>query len=212
MKLRLDNRRRKRSAHVQLCPVGPEPRWWQLWPDHRGSGLSVALRDITSADNRRDRAFSELARPQTNLFIGRLRRVGQNGFNAAFERWTGWSCMKSTGQVAGPFPAMHGEGSDHGGHAFPCRTKSGFKPVRLMFLIQDAQKVSTTGSLWTSRPLMVCGWRKLEGFLAVRWIYEQPPAAENACAMCQHKRALAAPRQETAVEVLQDGFVLYDAE
>lgn len=190
-------------------------RWLQISAAARqggaaDSGYVFVIRDITDARAQRHEIerLSEVARRTTNLVIvsdpqGRVQWV-----NAAFEQRSGWSLAEIQGQTPGSF--LQSDKSDKRtirriGAALRKRT-----PVSAQIL-----NVSRLGEeYWVSldiQPLWDAKGRH-QGFMAVQSdITERRMQAEQ----LQATTALAIKARQrlvSAVEALQDGFAIYDAD
>ena len=207
----LDNGAKTVSHTFSLALLGPEPRWWQLSASIiADQGYLFALRDITEAREQTAEIerLSEIARRTTNLVIVTDAKGRTEWVNAAFERLTGWSLHEIHGQVPGHF--LQCDATDQTTVSRIRAALNQGQPVQADILNQTRKGQHYWASM-DIQPLHGAAG-EIEGFLAVQVdITEQRQQAET-LRDAAAQAALARATLETAVEVLQDGFVLYDAD
>jgi PAS domain S-box-containing protein len=199
------------SHTFRLALLSPEERWWQMTGTAMGlHGYIFALRDITevreqSAEIER---LSDIARRTTNLVVVTDAKRRIEWVNAAFERTTGWTLDEVRGKSPGSF--LHCDETDPETVArFRAALNAG-KPVQGEILNQ-----SRTGErYWLSIDIQPVhdDTGNLDGFLAVQVDITEQRRQSDALREAAHEAALARATLETAVEALQDGFVLYDSD
>lgn len=199
------------SHTFKLALLGPEERWWQMTGSAMGDeGFIFALRDITeireqSAEIER---LSQIARRTTNLVVvtDAARRI--EWVNAAFERTTGWSLAEVRGKSPSGF--LHCDETDpETVQRFRAALNAGL-PVQGEILNR-----SRSGEMyWLSIDIQPVhdASGTLEGFMAVEVDITEQRRQADAQRQAADAAATARATLETAVEALQDGFVLYDAD
>jgi PAS domain S-box-containing protein len=207
----LDAGARSISHNFRLALLGPEERWWQVIGTAQGDyGYILALRDITELREQSSEIerLSKIARRTTNLVVVTDARRRIEWVNAAFERTTGWTLDEVRGKNPGQF--LHCDATDPETVArFRTALDAGL-PVQDKILNQ-----SRTGErYWLSIDIQPehdeAG--NLQGFLAVQTDITEQRRQADALREAAQEAALARATLETAVEALQDGFVLYDSQ
>lgn len=185
--------------------------WWQLTASTiRDQGYVLALRDITEAREKAAEVerLSEIARRTTNLVVVTDARRRIEWVNEAFERTTGWTLNDVRGKNPGRI--LQGPNTDPATVEKMRKALDRGEAVQVEVLNQsrDGQEY------WLSidiQPLQDEAGG-IQGFLAVEVdITEQREQAES-LRKAARDAALARANLEKAVEALQDGFVLYDAD
>ncbi len=199
------------SHTFRLALLGPEERWWQMTGSAMGDEAFIfALRDITEIreQNAEIERLSNIARRTTNLVVvtDAARRI--EWVNAAFERTTGWTLDEVRGQSPARF--LHCEETDpETVLRFRAALDAGL-PVQGEILNR-----SRTGEMyWLSIDIQPVhdASGALEGFMAVEVDITEQRRQADAQRRAADEAAIARAMLETAVEALQDGFVLYDAD
>ena len=207
----LDSGAKTVSHTFRMALLDPTPRWWQLSASSiADQGYLFALRDITEARERTAEIerLSEIARRTTNLVVVTDAHGQIEWVNAAFERLTGWSLDEIRGQVPGHL--LQCAQTDQATVQLIRAALDQGQPVQAEILNQTRHGQQYWASL-DIQPLHDAAGA-IEGFLAVQVdITEQRQQAETLRAAAA-QAALARATLETAVEVLQDGFVLFDAD
>ncbi len=200
------------ASHTFYLPlVEPLTGWWQLSASAIGDqGYLLALRDITEA---REKAaeierLSEIARRTTNLVIVTDANRRIEWVNTAFERTTGWTLEDVKGRNPGKL--LQSDRTDPKTVTQLRDALDRAAPVQVEILNKSRQG----REYWLSidiQPLHDDDGG-LQGFFAVEVdITDQRQQAES-LREAAGEAALARANLEQAVEALQDGFVLYDAD
>ena len=207
----LDRGAKTVSHTITMALLDPTPRWWQLSASSiADQGYLFVLRDITEARERTTEIerLSEIARRTTNLVVVTDARGRIDWVNAAFEKLTGWALDEIRGQVPGSFLQCAATDPDTVSRIRAALDQG--QPVQADILNQTRSGQHYWASL-DIQPLHD-DTGAIAGFLAVQVdITQQRQQAETLRAAAA-QAALARATLETAVEVLQDGFVLYDAD
>lgn len=199
------------SHTFKLALLGPEERWWQMTGSAMGDeGFIFALRDITEIREQgaEIERLSQIARRTTNLVVvtDAARRI--EWVNAAFERTTGWSLAEVRGKSPSGF--LHCDETDpETVQRFRAALNAGL-PVQGEILNR-----SRSGEMyWLSIDIQPVhdASGTLEGFMAVEVDITEQRRQADAQRQAADAAATARATLETAVEALQDGFVLYDAD
>ena len=185
--------------------------WWQMIASKIGDqGYLLALRDITEEQEKAAEIerLSEIARRTTNLVVVTDANRRIQWVNTAFERTTGWNLNDVKGKNPGKL--LQSERTDPETIAKLRHALDRAEPVQVEIL----NRSRTSREYWLSidiQPLHDDDGA-LQGFLAVEVdITEQRQQAES-LRRAAGEAALARANLEQAVEALQDGFVLYDAD
>lgn len=207
----LDAGARSISHEFRLALLGPEERWWQVIGTAQGdSGYILALRDITElrAQSAEIERLSKLARRTTNLVVVTDAKRRIEWVNAAFEKTTGWTLEEVRGRNPGAF--LQCEDTDPETLArFRAALDAG-EAVQGEILNQ-----SRTGErYWLSIDIQPVQDEEgnLDGFMAVQVDITEQKQQADALRRAAQEAATARAMLETAVEALQDGFVLYDSD
>ncbi len=199
------------SHTFELNLVEPLVGWWQVTASAIGDqGYVLALRDITEA---REKAaeierLSEIARRTTNLVVVTDAKRRIEWVNEAFERTTGWTLKDVKGK--NPGWVLQGPNTDPATVDTMRTALNRGEPVQVEVLNRSRQG----REYWLSIDIQPLHDNAggLQGFLAVEVdITEQREQAES-LRKAARDAALARANLEKAVEALQDGFVLYDAD
>lgn len=190
---------------------GMPTRWWQLTASLIGDqGYVLALRDITEAREKSNEIerLSEIARRTTNLVVVTDVKRRIEWVNDAFVRTTGWTLEEVKGKTPGSILQFNEtdpdtilklrEALDKG---LPVQTEilNRSKDGREYWLSIDIQPLKDEDGT-------------LQGFMAVESdITERRQQAES-LRKAAAEAAAARANLEKAVESLEDGFVLYDAD
>ena len=209
--LELDAGARTVSHVFQLALLGPEPRWWQMTGTAMGAhGYIFALRDITEMRERSAEIerLSDIARRTTNLVVVTDAQRRIEWVNAAFERVTGWTLAEVRGRNPGHF--LHCPETDQATVSRIRAALDAGEAVQGEILNQKR----TGERYWLSIDIQPVHDEtgKLDGFLAVQVDITEQRAQADALRDAARDAALARATLETAVEALQDGFVLYDSD
>lgn len=207
----LDAGGRATTRNFPFAIPGSPRRWWQLSASLEGrQGYLFALRDITEAREQTAEIerLSEIARRTTNLVVvtGPDRRI--DWVNAAFERTTGWTMDEVRGRKASDF--LQCEKTDPETVLRLRRALDAGKPV----LDEILNRSKTGRDYWVALDIqpLVDPAGMLHGFMAVETDVTERREQADALRRMAEDAAAARATLIAAVEALQDGFVLYDAE
>ncbi len=207
----LDARRGVVNREFRYALGGDHDRCWQLSASPiADTGYLFVLRDVTAAraQTAEIERLSEIVRRTTNLVVvtDAARRI--EWVNAAFERTTGWRLDEVRGWNVGEF--LQGDDTDPATVARMRAALDAGQAVQgeLLNRARDGR------AYWVAidiQPLRD-GAGQLQGFMAV----ETDVTERHLQAEAQRRAADAAARAratlEAAVDALQDGFVLFDAD
>lgn len=195
----------------EMSWAAPVKGWWQVSASSiSGQGYVLAMRDITEA---REKAaeierLSEIARRTTNLVVVSDAKRRIEWVNDAFERTTGWTLEEVKGKNPGRL--LQSPNTDPETVAKMRNALDRGKPVQVEVLNRSRHG----REYWLSidiQPLKDADG-EVEGFLAVEVdVTDQRNQAES-LRQAAGEAALARANLEKAVEALQDGFALYDAD
>lgn len=197
------------SEDFQFAIQPGKPRWWQLSASAVGSqGYLFVLRDITDARAQvaEISRLSEIVRRTTNLVVVTDAQRRIEWVNSAFEAVTGWSLDEVRGQIPGSF--LQDEATDpatvqrlrealDAGEAVQAEILNRARDGREYWVALDVQPLRDENG-------------NLQGFVAVETDVTENRRHAEALREAAEAAANARATLETAVETLQDGFVLYD--
>ena len=191
--------------------MGDWVRTWQLSASAIGDqGFLFVLRDVTEARAQiaEIQRLSEVARRTTNLVVVTDAERRIEWVNAAFEATTGWTLDEVRGRNSGQF--LQSEATDPETVARLRKALNNGESVQAEIL----NRSRNGRDYWVAldiQPLRDASG-KLQGYMAVE--ADVTASRQQAEALRQAADAAATARAilETAVEALQDGFVLYDAQ
>lgn len=191
--------------------IGNDERMWQLSASRIGDqGYLFVMRDVTEArmQNAEIERLSKIARRTTNLVVVTDAERRIEWVNEAFVRTTGWTLNEVRGRTTGSF--LHCEATNpatvaniraalDAGEAVQAEILNRSREGRDYWVALDIQPLRDTSGT-------------LQGFMAV-----QTDVTERRQQAADLQRAAEAAAQaratlEAAVEALQDGFVLFDAQ
>lgn len=199
------------SREFPFAVMGDWVRTWQLSAAAIGNqGYLFVLRDVTEARAQvaEIERLSEVARRTTNLVVVTDAERRIEWVNAAFEATTGWTLEDVRGRNPGHF--LQSDATDPQTVLRLRRALDKGEPVQAEVL----NRTKTGQDYWVAldiQPLRdVTG--KLQGFMAVEADVTGSRNQAEALRQAADAAANARATLETAVEALQDGFVLYDAQ
>ncbi|MCO6177018.1 PAS-domain containing protein [Ciceribacter sp. RN22] len=191
--------------------VGEREHWWQLSAAAMGTeGYLFVLRDITEARKQtvEIERLSEIARRTTNLVVVTDTERRIEWVNAAFERTTGWRLDEVKGRSAGSFlqtaetdpetVAQLRSALDRG-EAAQAEILNRSRDGRAYWIALDIQPLRDVAG-------------NLRGFMAVETDVTEQRMHAEALQKAARGAAQARDTLEAALGVLQDGFVLFDAD
>ncbi|GGC00279.1 hypothetical protein GCM10011363_16110 [Marivita lacus] len=195
----------------EMSITAPTRQWWQMTASAIGDqGYVLAMRDITEAREKslEIERLSEIARRTTNLVVltDAERRI--EWVNDAFVDTTGWTLEDVKGKKPGEF--LQSEGTDPQTVTAIRDALDNEKAVQVEIL----NRSRTGREYWLSldiHPLHDAAG-ELEGFLALEVDITDKRKQAESLRRAAAEAALARANLEKAVEALQDGFVLYDAD
>ena len=199
------------SREFAFALVGDWVRTWQLSASAIGTeGFLFVLRDVTEdrAQTAAIKRLSEVARRTTNLVAVTDANRRIEWVNAAFEATTGWTLDEVRGQNPGHF--LQSGATDPDTVARLRQALDAGEPVQAEVL----NRARNGREYWVTldiQPLRDPAGG-LQGFMAVETDITAQRQQAKALGLAAEAAALARATLETAVETLQDGFVLYDAQ
>uniref|UniRef100_UPI002FDAE1F5 PAS domain S-box protein n=1 Tax=Yoonia sp. TaxID=2212373 RepID=UPI002FDAE1F5 len=207
----LDSGTKTVNREFRHALIGEDERFWQLSASRIGDqGYLFVMRDMTEAREQTAEIerLSKIARRTTNLVVvtDAARRI--EWVNEAFVRTTGWTLDEVRGRNAGHF--LHCEATDpatvtrvraalDAGEAVQAEILNRARDGREYWVALDIQPLRDTSGA-------------LQGFMAVET--DVTERRQQAAELERAAKAAAEARitLEAAVEALQDGFVLFDAQ
>ena len=199
------------SREFPFALLGDWVRLWQLSASAIGDqGFLFVLRDVTEARAQiaEIERLSEVARRTTNLVVVTDAERRVEWVNAAFEATTGWTLDDVRGRNPGHF--LQSDATDPLTVARLRRALDKGEPVQAEVL----NRSQSGRDYWVAldiQPLRDANG-KLQGFMAVEVDVTESRQQAEALRQAADAAANARATLETAVEALQDGFVLYDAD
>jgi PAS domain S-box-containing protein len=186
-------------------------RRWQLSASANGTaGYLFVLRDVTEAHEQTARIaeLSEIAQRTSNLVVisDAARRI--TWVNRAFEETSGWSLEEVKGRSAGSF--LQSAETDPETIAHLRAALDAGEPVQAEIL--NRAKDGRPYWIWLDIQPLRGADGTLEGFMAVETDVTERRAQSDALRRAAEDAAQARATLEAAVEALQDGFVLFDAD
>ena len=199
----------RHTFEMTLMP--PLSGWWQLTGSAIGDqGYLIALRDISEARKKATELerLSEIARRTTNLVVITDAKRRIEWVNDAFEQTTGWTLDEVRGQNPGDLLQFEKTDRETVSRMRDALDRGEAVQVELL------NKARNGTEYWLSIDIqpMHNDEGGLEGFLAVEVDITEQRAQAESLRRAAGEAALARANLEQAVEALQDGFVLYDAE
>lgn len=196
---------------VLALDLGSGESWWQLSATTiPAAGFLLVLRNVT--ETRRQTAeierLSEIARRTTNLVVVTDAERRIEWVNDAFERTTGWRLDEVRGRNPGSL--LQSDLTDQGTVARIRRALDAGEAVRADLL----NRARDGRYYWVQlhiQPLRRADGT-LQGFMSVQSDVTERRRQQEALLAAASDAAQARARLEAAVEALQDGFVLFDAE
>lgn len=198
------------GGEIRFALTGPL-RDWQLTASRiAGQGYLLVMRDVTAAraQSAEVERLSKIARRTTNLVVVTDAKRRVEWVNQAFTATTGWTLDAIRGRNPGcvlqceetdPATVARIRTALDAGLPVQAEVLNRARNGRLYWSAMDIQPLKDSGGV-------------LQGFMAVQTDVTERRRQAEALRQAAEDAARARANLEAAVEALQDGFVLYDAE